>query len=47
MYMLMSEPLHNIVQEVGINPGFRSDHSIPMVVMTKNTSLRGTGFMEA
>ena len=41
-YLLVSVPLHNMIES--IDPGFRSDHSIPWLTLTKNESLWGSGF---
>ena len=43
-YILVSEALQPLIEEVGINPAFCSDHSMPWIVLAQNTCIRGSGF---
>ena len=43
-FFLICTPLHQLVNTVGINPGFLSDHSAISLCLSPNKSVRGYGF---
>ena len=43
-YILISEPLVSLTDQVGIEPSFRSDHGIPWITLLMNQNERGPGF---
>ena len=43
-YLLVSAALRPLIEEMHIEPSFRSDHSIPWLVMKQNLCSRGPGF---